>query len=187
MAAAFHITSLLWLASALARPFLCSSRHMLALLSTGLLFSSLLAFGNKWIYVSTHRHATGLSILALVSTFMIMFLPLEISECQTAPIAHPEMVTMLLITAEFVRVVFETESDLFLVGLVHAHIISRYATHADSDPCTSGIFSASIFILFLCVCVHLNRHMWHLSGPFSTQCAAADLSTLPAEKDCIKF
>ena len=103
------------------------------------------------------------SVFALVSTFLVMFVPSEFDGCPAQPIKHPELVTLLLIVSEFVRVIYETESDLFLVGLVNAHVASHLSTRVDGSSCSAGVFSASLFIIAACLCVHFGRS-WASDG-----------------------
>lgn len=136
---------------------------MLTLLITGSLFSGILMFGNKCLYVEEHKSITLVAATVLVATFLVIFIPPAIEDsnpgiCPEAPVSSPETVLFILIVANFLEVIYGIEADIFLPGLVNlhitAHLITRLRGQAD---CNTFTFCAAAFLTVVCGSIHVYR------------------------------
>ena len=145
---------------------------MLMFLVVGALFCSVLLFGNKYIYVSSHQHLAYGSLFVLVCTFMIVYIPESYPGSCTDPLPNPTPAFFLLIAAEFARAVSDIPIDLSLLALTNAHIISRLSTHLASGglACDKGVFSGAVLAIACCAALEWKR----LRKPAAPAAAAAD-------------
>jgi len=94
-------------------------------LVTATLFSSVLTFGNKYIYATTHRHVAWAALACTIVTYALLFMTNEIGTCTVPKLPERMTVFFILILGEFGRVIYGGAGDVLLPAIVCAHIVAR--------------------------------------------------------------
>lgn len=118
---------------------------------TGVLFSSILAFGSKYIYASTTRHIAALSLCVTILTYALLFIPDHVTSCSPCPIEERMAAFFVLILFELLRVLSGGSADILLPGVISAHVVSHFATRLDgASGCDFVQFGSGLLIVVVC-------------------------------------
>jgi hypothetical protein len=135
---------------------------------TGTLFSTILLFGNKYLFFTIHKKAAAVSLFVSVATYALLFLPSEIDSCGVTAMSHRSEAFLLLIVSEFIHIAVGTHIDTIVPILINLHIAAFFSTRLQSR-CNIVQFAAALCVTLTAVAQYAYRTRSARSAPKEPQ------------------
>lgn len=130
---------------------------MSTLLATGALFSWVLVFLSKYVYVETNKSADWIHVALAGLGFFLIFLPEG-----DRSFKNKEIIAFVLVASLFIHVTSDVPSQAGTVAIIAAHTIAQLShDFQESSRAAAGtayaaaLLAASIFVVY-----RNDRHFW---------------------------